>query len=124
MEKSLDFIITILSILIIELPILFIIGKFILKNEYGSDNIIFSGAIATAMSIPYIWYICPLFFNTSSAYYLYVSQSVGILIEALVLNNSLRMNFSKALIISIVINVASFLVAPQVKIFILGKNIF
>jgi hypothetical protein len=124
MEKNLDFIITILSILVVELPILFIIGKFILKGEYGTDSIIYSGTIATAMSVPYIWYVCPLFFNTSLAYYLYISQFIGILIEAIVFNNALRMSFNRALIISVIINIASFLFANQVKIFILGKNIF
>ncbi len=116
-----EFILTNLSMLIIELPILFIIGRFIMKNRYGTDSIIFSGAIATFMTTPYIWYICPLFFDPSSAYYLYLSQAVLILIEAVVLLSSLHMNINKAIIISAVINIVSYLFFSQVMAFIVGK---
>jgi hypothetical protein len=121
MEKWLDFILTNLSIMIIELPILFIIGKFILKNRYDTDAIIFSGAIATMMSTPYLWYVCPLFIDVNSSYYLYISQAIVILIEAVVLCNALRMHINKAILISAVVNIASYLLFLQVKMFIIGK---
>ncbi|MDD4409174.1 MAG: hypothetical protein PHW52_00800 [Candidatus Pacebacteria bacterium] len=121
MEKWLEFILTNLSIMVIELPILFIIGKFILKDRYESDTIIFSGAIATMMSTPYLWYVCPLFFNVSSPYYLYFSQAIVILVESIVFCNALRMQISKALLISAVINIASYLLYSKVLAFIVVK---
>ena len=121
MEKWLDFILTNLSILIIELPILFVIGKFVLKNRYGTDSIIFSGSIATMMSTPYFWYVCPLFLSPSSPYYLYFSQAIVILIEAIVLCNALKMHINKAILISIAINIASYFFFGQVMAFIVGK---
>lgn len=121
MENWLDFIITILSMMAVELPLLFIIIRFILKNRYDSDAMIFSGAIATSMTVPYLWYVIPMFVNTSANYYLYVSWAIVILIEALVFSNALRMSLSRAIIISAAVNIASFFFFPQVKAFIVGN---
>ncbi len=120
MEKSFEFLLTNLAILIIELPVLFLIGKFVLKNRIGSDSIIFSGAIATFMSTPYLQYICPLFFDINSSYYLYLSQATVIVIEAIVLCNALRISINKAIIISCIINILSYLFFGKVMQLILG----
>jgi len=120
MEKSFEFLLTNLAILIIELPVLFLIGKFVLKNRIGSDLIIFSGAIATFMSTPYLQYICPLFFDINSSYYLYLSQATVIVIEAIVLCNALRISINKAIIISCIVNVLSYLFFGKVMQLILG----
>lgn len=118
MNTGFEFLFAVLANLIIELPLLFLISKFILKWGYETDHVIFSGTIATLMSSAYIWFVLPLFITNDIPYYIYVLQGIGILIEALVLYNSLRINFNKAFVISIVINIASFFASQKILLFI------
>ncbi|MCK9393206.1 MAG: hypothetical protein WCX30_03340 [Candidatus Paceibacterota bacterium] len=118
MSTGFEFLFTILANLVIELPLLFIISKFIMKWGHETDHVIFSGTIGCAMRLSYIWFVLPLFLVSSIPYYIYILQAIGILIETLVLYNALRVEFNKILIVSVVINVASFLVAPKVMLFI------
>lgn len=120
MTTGFEFLFTVLANLVIELPLLFIISKFIMKWGYETDHVIFSGTIGAMMRLSYIWFVLPLFIASGTPYYIYILQAIGILIESLVLYNALRVDYNKALIISIVINVASFLAAPKVMSFIVS----
>ncbi|MDD5639247.1 MAG: hypothetical protein PHR47_00330 [Candidatus Pacebacteria bacterium] len=113
-----DFLFNILVNLIIELPLLFIISKFIMKWGYETDHVIFSGTIGAAMRLSYIYFVIPLFIADSIPYYIYVLQAIGILIESLVLYNAIRVEFNKVLVVSAIINIASFLAVPKIMYFI------
>ncbi|MFA6252344.1 MAG: hypothetical protein WCX74_03010 [Candidatus Paceibacterota bacterium] len=118
MTPGFDFIFNILANLVIELPLLFIISKFIMKWGYETDHVIFSGTIGTLMRLSYVFYIFPLFVPSSVPYYLYILQALGILLESIVLYNALRVDYNRALIISIVLGAASFLFSPKILYFI------
>jgi len=118
MTPGFDFLFNVLANLVIELPLLFIISKFIMKWGYETDHVIFSGTIGTMMRLSYVFFIFPLFIAIGTPYYAYIIQAFGILIESVVLYNALRVDYNKALIISVVLGVASFLFSSKVLYFI------
>lgn len=118
MTAGFEFLFNVLANLVIELPLLFIISKFILKWGYETDHVIFSGTIGSFMRLSYVFFVFPLFIPVTTPYYLYVLQALGVFVESMVLYNALRVNYNKALIISVVLGVASFLFSPKVYLFI------
>ncbi|MCK9578086.1 hypothetical protein M0R01_01160 [bacterium] len=118
MTPGFEFVFNVLANLVVELPILFIISKFIMKWGYETDHVIFSGTIGTLMRLSYVFFVFPLFVATNVPYYLYILQTLGVLTESVVLYNTLRIDYKKALIISILLGVASFLFSPKVFYFI------
>lgn len=118
MTPGFEFIFNVLANLIIELPLLFIISKFIMKWGYETDHVIFSGTVGALMRLSYVFFVFPLFITASTPYYVYILQALGILVESMVLYNALRVDYNKALIISAVLGIAAFLFSPKVFYFI------
>lgn len=100
---------SLLLTLVIEIPILFIFCKLIFKTKnIKSFKIIFIGFLASALTLPYLWFVLPAYINVG--YYAYIGEFLVFLFEALVYNQLLNTKINKSLLISFIANLASFVI--------------
>ena len=103
------FLISLIVTLIIEVPILFFMLRFFYKNKKISlRKIISIGIVASALTLPYLWFVLSPFILLN--YYLYVGEILVFLVEALVYYQFLELKFRRALVLSFVCNLISFIV--------------
>ena len=92
----------------IEIPILFALVRFVIHDQtLPSIRIIGIGALCTALTLPYLWFILPPYID--AAYYVVVGETLVVLTEAFLLNRLLPMEPAVALGCSFAMNLASFL---------------
>jgi hypothetical protein len=100
-----DFLVGLLLAWIVEIFVLLLIS---LNHLEGNSlrRIILLGLLMTLVTLPILWYILPVFL--SGVPYILIGESLVILIEAGILKFGLNIGFAKALLISLVVNLASF----------------
>jgi hypothetical protein len=92
----------------IEIPILIALLRFAFhEKSLPLINIIGVGALCTALTLPYLWFVLPPYID--AAYYVQIGEALVFLVEALVLNRLVGVGPKVALICSFVMNAASFL---------------
>lgn len=103
------FIIALLATIIIETLVLLLLLKSIWKKE-GSKirvgKIVFAGVVASALTIPYLWFVLPEFFN--GATYILIGEALVVLVESLIIFWILKLKWPLALVLSFICNLASF----------------
>tara|TARA_Y100000034_G_scaffold108567_1_gene139039 strand:- start:92 stop:436 length:345 start_codon:yes stop_codon:yes gene_type:complete len=107
------FLISLFITLIIELPVLFLMLRFFYKNKKISvRKIIFVGFFASALTLPYLWFVLSPYILSN--YYIYFGEFLVFLVEALVYNQILELKFNKALFLSFICNLVSFIIGLMI----------
>ena len=92
----------------IEIPVLFLLIRFVFRDKALRPlTIIGTGALCTAFTLPYLWFILPPYVD--AAYYIVIGEALVFLVEAFILNRVLGLKPAAALVCSFVMNAASFL---------------
>ena len=105
------FLISLAFTLFVEIIFLFILIKFFfVKDTKRISNflLLFTGFLCSFATLPYLWFIMPFLIRTRIPYILF-GEFFVILIESFIIFFLLRINYKKALIISLICNLASFL---------------
>ena len=101
------FLISLLLTLVVEVPIVVILSKFF-KIKKKMFRIIFAAIISSTLTIPYLWFIFPLFIEAS--YYIYIGEIIVFIAESVIYWQLLEVKFWKAAFISLVANLTSVLI--------------
>lgn len=115
-DYELKFLIALLDTVIIETIVMIFLVKKIYKKDMEHvswERLIFAGVFCSFASLPYLWFIAPYFLRTKALLYS-VGEIVVFLIESVMIFFVLRIKFTKALIISLSCNLASFLIGIYV----------
>ena len=111
-EYEYKFLFALIDTIVIESVVLILFVKRIYKAEMQHvswERIIFTGILCSFATLPYLWFIAPVFLPTKTL--LYSIGEIGVfLVESVILYFLLRITFSRALIISLSCNVISFLI--------------
>ncbi len=103
------FLLALLLTVAVETALLFIIVRLVFKDKKISNGLLlFTGIICSFATLPYLWFILP-FFLTSRALYLLVGELSVFLIEAIIIYFILKLDIRKALLVSFICNLVSFL---------------
>ncbi len=102
------FLISLAATVVVEAPIVLIFSKFVFKCKEKFWKILLIAALASVLTLPYLWFIFPPFFN--ARYYLYYGEGVVFVVEALLYFALLNIRIWKAFLISFLANVASYAV--------------
>lgn len=106
------FLLSLAITLIIEILMLLIFTKFFVKQRnINYSRVIFVGGIASLLTLPYLWFILPIFIS-NSIYYILIGELGIILIEALIYNQLLNFNIKTSILSSLTANLISFLFGP------------
>ena len=94
---------------IVEIPVVFILIRRVYKHEeINISKIIFIGFIASALTLPYLWFILP-FYIFNKTIYVIIGESLVILVETIIYNQLLKIKLSESFKISLAANASSFL---------------
>lgn len=94
--------------ILIETIFLLLLVKIIFKKWLPKAqvfDIIFTGIISSSLTIPYLWFIYPVYFSGN----LFVGEILVVLVESLVIAKLLNLNIKRSLLVSFVCNLISFL---------------
>ncbi len=69
-------------------------------------DVMVAGVVSSSLTIPYLWFVMPIFFD-SRTLYVYTSECLIILIEALILYKFLPLSLKQAFVVSLIANLAS-----------------
>lgn len=107
MSYGLYFLLSVLTTLVIEVPVLFLVSKYLLKAKIRTKEVLYWGVLVNLLSLPYLWFVFPLFIP--ARYYILIGEILVFLIEAVVLSQALKISFKNTLIMSFPANLASYL---------------
>lgn len=99
---------------LIETTVLFLLVRLFLKinkSQISNALLLFAGFIASFTTLPYVWFIFPKFFNFNYVYCLYAANAeiFAFVCESIIYYFLLRINIKKAILLSLLCNLTSFL---------------
>lgn len=101
---------------VLETLIVFLIFWVILRRrDIKARIIIFTGVLASYATIPYVWFVFPYINNWPRATSLHYSEPFVFLVEAVIYRVFLKTNMPVALGLSLVANLASYLLGPLLR---------
>ena len=106
-----EFLFSLIFTISIETVVLFYLIRFYFKmdkSQLSNPLLIFSGIICSMATLPYLWFIFPVFLKSRTMFML-IGEIYVALVEAVILSFLLRLEAKKALIASVACNVISFI---------------
>jgi len=101
------FLLALVTACVIEVPVLLAMIRLVYKaKEPSTTRIIFTGILCNCLTLPYLWFIFPPYINM--AYYPAVGETLVTMVETVILNRVLGLEPKRALVASIVMNAASY----------------
>lgn len=117
MVYEISFLKALLLTIFIETSVLFLLFKVFFKTLNTSNwLLLLTGIVPTLATLPYLWFILPLFLKTKLGY-VTGSEVSAILIESVIILGLLRINYTKAFLVSLICNTSSFLIGLLVNFF-------
>jgi hypothetical protein len=102
------FLLALLLTWLIELPVLFLLARFVFKvRQVSTGRILLAGMLASALTLPYLWFLLPSILTTAMG--IYLGEVLVFLVEALLYRWLLGLSYPKALLLSFTANAISFL---------------
>ena len=102
------FLFSLLITLLSETPVVLLLAHNIYKKNNTSD-IIFAGIIASSLTLPYFWFILPLFIPNRIPY-VFIGESLIVLIEAYIYSKIIKLTPKQSFVVSLIANITSILV--------------
>ena len=108
MSYETRFLIALPATLLLELPALFLLVRYVFKRgDISTGRLLFVGTIATVLTLPYVWFVIPAFIRFK--YWIYVAELFAVAAEGIIYSVLLRMRMRSALLVSLVANTISYL---------------
>ena len=101
------FFLALIITLLIEVPILILITKLVYKKRaIKFVYLVYIGILASALTLPYVWFVIPLLITTKNM--LIIAETFAVVIETIIYKVSLKFSLKKSLLISLCANVCSY----------------
>lgn len=108
MEYEINFLKALLLTIAVETVVLFLLFHTLFKSEKPVGwLLLLTGTLATLATLPYLWFIIPLFIH-SKLWYNLVCESLAVIVESVIILGLLRVRYPKALLVSLICNMASY----------------
>jgi hypothetical protein len=110
MAYEFSFLKALLLTVFIETTVLFLLFKLVYKSIFIKKwLLVLTGIIATFSTLPYLWFILPMFIHME-LFYTIICEATAVMIESVIVLGMLRISYKNALIISFTCNTSSFLI--------------
>ncbi|MCX6719071.1 MAG: hypothetical protein NTZ38_01705, partial [Candidatus Taylorbacteria bacterium] len=102
-----EFLISLLITLAIEIPVAIVIVRYLYKHkDIKIVAIVFAGLLASGLTLPYLWFILPIYiFNKNT--YVILGEVLVMIIEAIIYKQLLKIKWSEAVVTSLLANLSS-----------------
>jgi len=97
---------------IVEIPLLFVTVRYILKSKKSIWDILVTGLLMTALTLPYLWFVMTPFLDMS--WYPLNGEIIVVLVESAVIWYLLRIKPVYSIILSAFVNAVSYLLGSLV----------
>jgi hypothetical protein len=115
MGYEINFLKALLLTIVIETSVLFLLFNVFFRTlKVNNWIILLTGIVASFSTLPYLWFILPLFIKTK-IWYVLISEISAVVIESVIILGLLRINYAKSILISIACNMTSFLIGLLIK---------
>ena len=115
MSYEQKFLFSLLLTLIVEIPVAVLLVKYFFKDkEIKISKIVFTGFVASTLTLPYFWLILP-FYISNRGLYIFIGEASIIFIEAIIYNQFLKLKLPKAFVVSLIANIASILLGLMIQ---------
>lgn len=102
--------------LVVETAVLFLLLRLVFKrSDLSTTKIIFAGALSSAATVPYVWFVFPYLTEWSRNTSLFVSEPLVFVVEALLYRAILKTNLRTSFLASLVCNLSSFVLGPLLR---------
>lgn len=108
MSYGFFFFLAFLLTIVVEIPVLFLLVKYLFKLNIPIKEILYWGIFINSFSLPYLWFVLPLFITSNN--YTLIGEIFVVLVESVILSGAFKIGYKKAIILSIVTNVASYII--------------
>lgn len=107
MSYEYEFLISLLITIAIEVPVVLLIIRRLYKlKEIEVKKILIVALLSSSLTLPYLWFILPLYFLDRSTYVI-VGETLVIIVEAVIYKKLLKLKWSEAIVTSLTANLAS-----------------
>jgi hypothetical protein len=113
------FLLSLLITELLELPTVLLSYTLFIKKNINA-NVIITILFCSLLTIPYLWFVFPSIINTN--YFILVGEVIVILVETVIYFFYLKINFLKAMIISLIANTFSYYIGIELIKYILVKS--
>ncbi len=125
MSYHLLFIQALISTLAIEVGLLLIICRYYFRPQCDNiKKIIFTGIVASSLTLPYLWFFAPHYLNLGQFAPLLFVELIITFIESIVYHQFLQIKYSKAFLLSFILNFCSVIFGLLWDYYILGLPFF
>lgn len=107
-----QFILNWLFTLLVEIPALIVIARYFFKiprEKISLSWLILGGVFASTMTIPWVWFVFPVFFYNSMTFAIAIGEIFAFVVEATFYVFAFKISARQAVIISFIANMFSFL---------------
>lgn len=104
-----DFLYALALTVTIEAVIIYALLYYFNREKIGLRNILLGGVLPSFATLPYLWFIFPIFFLGNHTLYLLVGEFSVTLVEAFILQGVLQITFKRALVFAMVANFCSYI---------------
>ena len=102
--------------ILIETTILVLILRVVIKHIHLSvRQITIAGIFASFMTIPYVWFVFPYFYDWSRSTARLYSEPFAVIVEAIFYRIFLKTSWKVSFAVSIICNLASYLIGPFLR---------
>lgn len=106
------FLVSLIFTTAVETFVLFLLTRKAFKlgeEDISSSKLIFAGWFASFATIPYVWYVFPVIFYSSYSLAIFIGEIFAFFVESFFYTVFLKVGIRKAVIISFLANITSFL---------------
>lgn len=115
MEYELNFLKALILTVTVETAVLFVLFHTIIKTDKPANGLLLlTGVAPTLATLPYLWFIFPLFIQTKPLYNI-ICEGSAVLVESIIILGLLKVKYPKALLISFICNMASYLIGLLIR---------
>ncbi len=105
---EIDFLFSLVFTVIVELTVIYALLYSFHKKSIAVRDILFAGILPSVITLPYLWFVLPLFFIGHSVLYTVVGEVCVTLAEMFLLCKLLSISLKRGLIYSSLANFSSF----------------
>lgn len=98
--------------LLVEIPVLILAVRYRFKvsdEKLSSIRLIMGGVFASTITIPWVWFIFPVFFYNSMTIAIIIGEAAAFAVETVFYMFAFSFSLRQSVIVSFIANVASFL---------------
>lgn len=94
----------------IESFVLFAFVKYYLKKNHSLKTILLAGVLPSVTTLPYAWFIFPMFFPHNHIAYIYFTEITVTILEVFMIAHLLKLPIKQGIVMSFLANMSSFLI--------------